>query len=35
LDPLDHLRKAARDSRAPDQECLLNARCGEAMRLLF
>ena len=35
LDPLDHLRQAARDARAPDQKCLLDARCGKATRLLL
>ena len=35
LDPLDHLRQAARDARAPDQKCLLDARGREATRLLL
>ena len=35
LDPLDHLRQASRDARAPDQKCLLDARCREATRLLL
>ena len=35
LDPLDHLRQAARDARAPDQKCLLDARCRETTRLLL
>ena len=35
LDPLDHLRQAARDARAPDQKCLLDAHCGKATRLLL
>ena len=35
LDPLDHLRQAGRDARAPDQKCLLDARCREATRLLL
>jgi hypothetical protein len=35
LDPLDHLRQAARDTRAPYQKCLLDARCREATRLLL
>ena len=35
LDPLDHLRQAARDARAPDQKCLLDARGREAPPLLF
>ena len=30
LDPLDHLRQAARDARAPDQKCLLDARGRES-----
>jgi hypothetical protein len=34
LDPLDHLRQAARDARALDQKCLLDARGQEATRLL-
>jgi len=35
LGPLDHLRQAARNARAPDQKCLLDARCREATRLLL
>ena len=35
LDPLDHLRQAGRDARAPDQKCLLDARGREATRLLL
>lgn len=35
LDPLDHLPQAARDARAPDQKCLLDARGREATRLLL
>ena len=35
LDPLDRLRQAARDSRAPDRQCLRDARCREATRLLL
>jgi hypothetical protein len=35
LDPLDHLPQAGRDARAPDQKCLLDARCREATRLLL
>lgn len=35
LDPLDYLRQAARDSRPSDQQCLRNARCWEATRLLL
>ena len=35
LDPLDHLRQASRDARAPDQKCLLDARCRETTRLLL
>ena len=35
LDPLDHLGQTARDSRAPDQKCLRDARCREATRLLL
>jgi len=35
LDPLDHVREAARDARTPDQKCLLDARCREATRLLL
>ena len=35
LDPLDHLRQARRDARAPDQKCLLDARGGKATRLLL
>jgi hypothetical protein len=35
LDPLDHLRQASRDARAPDQKCLLKASGREATRLLL
>src|SRR5437868_4939254 len=35
LDPLDHLSQKTRDARAPDQECLFDARCREATRLLL
>jgi hypothetical protein len=35
LDPMDHLRQAARDARAPDQKCLLDARGRETTRLLL
>jgi uncharacterized protein YbjT (DUF2867 family) len=35
LDPLDHLRQAARNARASDRQCLHNARCREATRLLL
>ena len=35
LDPLDHLRQAGRDARAPDQKCLLHARRRETTRLLL
>ena len=35
LDPLDHVREAARDARTPDQKCLLDARSREATRLLL
>jgi hypothetical protein len=35
LDPLDQLGQAARDARAPDQKCLLDARGREATRLLL
>ena len=35
LDPLDHLRQAARKARAPGQKCLLDASCREATRLLL
>jgi Domain of unknown function (DUF1905) len=35
LDTLDHLRQAARDSRASDRQCLCDARCREAARLLL
>ena len=35
LDPLDHLRQAARDSRASGRQCLRDARCREAKRLLL
>ena len=35
LDPLDHVGQAARDARAPDQKCLLDARRWEATRLLL
>ena len=35
LDPLDHLRQAARDSRASGRQCLRDARCREATRLLL
>ena len=35
LDPLDHLRQASRDARAPDQKCLLDARGREATPLLL
>jgi hypothetical protein len=35
LDPLDHLPQAARDARAPDQKCVLDAHCREATRLLL
>ncbi len=35
LDPLDHLRQAGRDARAPDQKCLLDACCWETTRLLL
>jgi hypothetical protein len=34
LDPLDPLRQTARDARAPDQKCLLDARGRETTRLL-
>src|SRR6266550_3469019 len=35
LDPLDRLRQAARDSRASGRQCLRDARCREATRLLL
>jgi hypothetical protein len=35
LDSLDHLRQAARNARAPDQKCLLDASCRKATRLLL
>lgn len=35
LDTLDHLRQAARDSRASDRQRLCDARCREAARLLL
>ena len=35
LDPVDHLRQAGRDARAPDQKCLLHARGWEAPPLLL
>jgi hypothetical protein len=35
LDPLDHLCEAAGNSGAPGRECLLDAGCGEATRLLL
>ena len=35
LDPLDHFRQAGRDTRAPDQKCLLDARRREAPPLLL
>src|SRR6266567_8806810 len=35
LDPLDRLRKAARDSRASGRQCLRDAHCWEATRLLL
>ena len=35
LDPLDCLRQAARDSRASGRQCLRDARCREATRLLL
>src|SRR5947207_730047 len=35
LDPLDRLRQAARDSRAAGRQCLRDARCREATRLLL
>jgi hypothetical protein len=35
LGPLDRLRQAARDSRASDRECMRDARCREAPRLLL
>ncbi len=35
LDPLDHVRQAARDSRASDRQCLRDARGREATRLLL
>jgi hypothetical protein len=35
LDPLDHVRQAIRDSRAPDPQCWRNARCWKATRVLL
>jgi hypothetical protein len=35
LGPLDHLGQTARDTRTPDQKCLLDARSREATRLLL
>ena len=35
LDPLDQLRQAVRDARAPDQKCLLDAGGWEAPPLLL
>ena len=35
LDPLDNLRQAARDARAANQKCLLDARGREATPLLL
>jgi hypothetical protein len=35
LDPLDRLRQAARDPRASGRQCLRDARCREATRLLL
>jgi len=35
LDPLDHLRQAARNARTPDQKCLLDASCRQATHLLL
>jgi len=35
LDPVDHLRQAARDLHASDQKCLLDARRREATPLLL
>ena len=35
LDPLDHLRQAARNARAPGQKCLLDARGWEATSVLL
>src|SRR5205823_2192893 len=35
LDPLDRLRQAARDSHASGRQCLRDARCREATRLLL
>ena len=35
LDPLDHVRQAVGDSRASDPQCLRDARCRKATRVLF